>query len=92
LAPRPHLLIPALVLGLLAVAGVATIEDLPAVVGQPSRWHDWVLVVLVGAGVIATIRAKTRIAAMVVVGVVGFGMTLWFLTLGAVDVALTQLM
>ena len=92
LAPRTHLLIPALVLGALAVAGVATIEDLPAVVGQPSRWHDWVLVALVGAGMIATIRAKTRIAAMVVVGVVGFGVTLWFFTLGAVDVALTQLL
>ncbi|TFI46837.1 DUF4040 domain-containing protein, partial [Micrococcus endophyticus] len=69
-----------------------TVDDLPAVVGAPSRWHDWALVVLVGAGVVATIRAKTRISAMVVVGVVGFGVTLWFFTLGAVDVALTQLL
>ena len=92
IAPRGHLLTPALVLGVFAVAGVLTVEDLPAVVGQPSRWHDWALVLLVGAGVVATICAKTRIAAMVVVGVVGFGVTLWFFTLGAVDVALTQLL
>ncbi|WP_295018507.1 DUF4040 family protein [uncultured Micrococcus sp.] len=92
LAPRTHLLVPALVLAVLAAVGMGTVGDLPAVVGQPSRWHDWVLVALVGAGVIATIRAKTRIAAMVVVGVVGFGVTLWFFTLGAVDVALTQLL
>ena len=91
-APRVHLLIPACVLGAFALAGVFTVDDLPAVVGTPSRWHDWALVVLVGAGVVATIRAKTRISAMVVVGVVGFGVTLWFFTLGAVDVALTQLL
>ena len=92
IAPRVHLLIPALVLGAFAVAGLLTVDDLPALVGAPSRWHDWALVVLVGAGVVATIRTKTRISAMVVVGVVGFGVTLWFFTLGAVDVALTQLL
>lgn len=92
LAPRTHLMLPALVLTALAVVGVLGIRDLPAVVGTPSRLHDWVLVVLVGVGVFATIRARTRIAAMVVVGTVGFGVTLWFLALGAVDVALTQLL
>ena len=92
IAPRAHLLMPALVLGAFAVAGVVASPDLPAVVGQPSRWHDWALVALVGVGVAATLRARTRIAAMVVVGTVGFGVTLWFFTLGAVDVALTQLM
>nr|WP_286216642.1 hydrogen gas-evolving membrane-bound hydrogenase subunit E [Demequina sediminis] len=43
-------------------------------------------------GVVAMVRARTRIAAVVVAGVVGFAMTLWFLALGAVDVAITQLL
>ena len=92
IAPRAHLLMPALVLGVFAVVGLIVLDALPPVVGQTSRWHDWVLVVMIGVGVVATIRARTRISAMVVVGVIGFGATLWFFTLGAVDVALTQLL
>ncbi len=92
MAPRAHLLIPSVMLGVLAVVGVLLVDELPDVVGQTARWHDWALVVLVAVGVAATLRARTRIAAMVVVGTVGFGVTLWFFTLGAVDVALTQML
>ncbi|MDN5692237.1 MAG: DUF4040 family protein [Micrococcaceae bacterium] len=92
MAPRGHLLLPSAMLGVFAVVGLLTVGDLPRVIGSPSQGHDWVLVALMAAGVLATIRAKTRIGAVVVVGVVGFASTLWFFNLGAVDVALTQLM
>lgn len=90
--PALHLSIPIICLVILTVAGLALLRDLPAVVGEPSRTEDWLLVGLVGAGVVAALMARTRISAVVVVGVVGFSMTLWFFTLGAVDVALTQLL
>ncbi|WP_223286182.1 hydrogen gas-evolving membrane-bound hydrogenase subunit E, partial [Kocuria atrinae] len=61
-------------------------------VGEPSDPLDWVLVVLIACGVVAMMQAKTLIAAIVVTGVVGFGMTVWFLQLGATDVAITQLL
>src|SRR5699024_11929802 len=55
-------------------------------------WTDWLLVILVGVGIVATVLARTRLAAVVVLGVVGFSVTLWFFALGAVDVALIQLL
>lgn len=92
-SPRRHLAIPTVCLiGIAAVATAAMRGELPAVVGDPSRRLDWVLIALVGAGAIAAVRARSRIAAIVVTGVVGFAMTLWFFALGAADVALTQLL
>ncbi|MFW7415599.1 DUF4040 family protein [Demequina sp. SO4-18] len=92
LAPRLHLTIPVLVTIAIGVAGTIGISGLPAVVGETSRPLDWVLVALLAAGVIAAMTISTRVGAVVVVGVVGFAMTLWFLSLGAADVALTQLL
>ncbi|WP_431813058.1 DUF4040 family protein [Kocuria sp. cx-455] len=92
IAPRRHLSIPAVALIAIAAIAVLTIDDLPAVVDDPSDPLDWVLVVLIACGVVAMMQAKTLIAAIVVTGVVGFGMTVWFLQLGATDVAITQLL
>lgn len=91
-APRLHLTIPMVCVTLIALVGVFAIDDLPTVVGNPSQPLDWALVALVLAGVVAAVRAKTRISAVVVTGVVGFAMTVWFFVLGAADVALTQLL
>ena len=41
---------------------------------------------------LAAVMARSRVAAIVVLGVVGFTMTVWFYSLGAADVALTQLL
>lgn len=92
LNPGRHLVVPSTLLGGLALIGWFTIDDLPAQQDQLTRWTDWLLVALVAVGVIATIRATTRVAAIVVLGVVGFAVTLWFFALGSVDVALTQLL
>lgn len=89
--PALHLAIPMVCLSLIALVGVFTL-DLPPQVGDPSRPTDWVLVVLMLVGVSFAVVAKTRVSAVVIVGVVGFSMTLWYWTLGAADVAITQLL
>lgn len=92
LNPGRHLAVPSVLLGVLALAGWLTIDELPAQQDNLSRATDWLLVGLVAVGVIATVIAKTRLAAIVVIGIVGFAVTLWFFALGSVDVALTQLL
>ncbi|UFU02949.1 DUF4040 family protein [Ruania suaedae] len=91
-SPRRHLIIPVVCVTLIAAVASTRIDSLPPVVGNPTRVEDWALVALVAVGVVATLRARTRISAIVVIGVVGFAMTLWFFVLGAPDVALTQLL
>lgn len=90
--PALHLGIPVAVLIVIAAVGVFAVPRLPEVVGDPTEPIDWLLLALVAAGTIAAVRARTRIAAVVVTGVVGTGMTVWFFVLGAADVAMTQLL
>src|SRR5699024_10793824 len=92
LNPGRHLAVPSVPLVVLAFAGSITIDSLPAQQENRTRWSDWLLVAVVAVGVIATIRARTRLDAIAVLGTVGFAVTLWFFALGSVDVALTQLM
>lgn len=89
---RRHLSIPVGCLVGIGIVGLVTIGDLPDVVGQTSRPLDWVLVALIAISVLMATTAHTRVAAIVVVGVAGFTMVIWFFSLGASDVALTQLM
>ncbi|RKT33554.1 multisubunit sodium/proton antiporter MrpA subunit /multisubunit sodium/proton antiporter MrpB subunit [Microbacterium sp. AG1240] len=90
--PSTHLAIPVACLLGIAAVGVFAVPRLPPMVGDPSRPMDWLIVVLVAAGVIGAVAARTRIAAIVVTGVVGFAMTIWYFVLGAADVAMTQLL
>lgn len=92
LNPGRHLAVPSVLLAGLAFIGWLTIDELPAQQDNLTRWTDWLLVAVVAVGVIATIRARTRLAAIAVLGTVGFAVTLWFFALGSVDVALTQLL
>nr|WP_187700103.1 DUF4040 family protein [Dietzia sp. DQ11-71] len=80
-----------IVLFALAAVGVATVRPAPEV-GSPVRVEDWVVVVLLGVGTAAMVVSRSRLGAVANVGIVGFAMALWFFTLGAVDVALTQLL
>lgn len=91
-APRRHLMIPVACVVAIALVGSVVLGDLPPVEGDVVQRRDWGLVMLVAAGVLGGVAARTRIAAIVVTGVVGFAMTLWFFSLGAADVALTQLL
>jgi multicomponent Na+:H+ antiporter subunit A len=91
-SPSRHLGIIIACLVALTAVGAASIGPLPAIVGDPTRPFDWVLVALMAVGALGAMRAKTRVGAVTVIGVVGFSVTLWFFTLGAADVALTQLL
>src|SRR5690606_34926884 len=53
---------------------------------------DIALVALLCGGVLAAVFARSRLGAMIATGIAGFAVTLWFFTLGASDVALTQLL
>lgn len=89
-APFRHLIVP-LALFLLATAAVT-----PGVVELPpagsGRRLDWLIGALVCLGVVLTLRARSRVALVTTVGIVGFAMALLFYSLGAPDVAVTQLL
>jgi multicomponent Na+:H+ antiporter subunit A len=52
----------------------------------------WGVVLLVGAGVIVVLAARTRLVAVCALGLIGAGIALIFVLYGAPDVAITQLM
>lgn len=88
---RRHLVLPLLGVIALTVIGIFTLNDLPEVIGERAWAIDWIFVLLVAMGCIATVMAKSRLTVVVVVSIAGFGMCLWFYILGAADVANTQL-
>ncbi|MFZ4848529.1 MAG: hydrogen gas-evolving membrane-bound hydrogenase subunit E [Caldilinea sp.] len=53
---------------------------------------EWLLCVLALFGALTTIRARSRLSAIIALGVVGLTVTLFFLVFGAPDLALTQLL
>ncbi|MET0189009.1 MAG: hydrogen gas-evolving membrane-bound hydrogenase subunit E [Pseudonocardia sediminis] len=53
---------------------------------------DWPLLVLLAAAVAGTALARSRLAAIGLLGIVGLVLVLWFLVTGATDVALTLLL
>lgn len=87
---RRHLAAPMTLLVLLAFVGLFTVEP-PPLAGDPSRDYDWIVTGLIAVGVLAAIRANTRLTMVIVLSIVGFAVTLWFYSLGAADVATTQL-
>lgn len=91
-SPRRHLAMAVLGVSTIAAVGVVVAPELPPILGESFRAIDLVLLLMVGTAAVAAMRANTRVAAIVVVSVVGFSMTLWFFLLGAADVALTQLL
>lgn len=88
--PYRALLAPLLVL-VLGVGGVVLLTGVP---GLPPAGHpfDWLLLAVVVGGVAFTLGARSRVALVTIVGIVGFAMALLFFVLGAPDVAVTQLL
>lgn len=91
-SPFTHLVPPLGALVALGVAGLIWAQPPGPVLEDSVRPTDWLLLVLVIAAVVLANRARTRITMVVIVGVAGFAMSLYYFSLGAVDVALTQLM
>lgn len=89
-APFRHVLVP-----LVGLAGIGLVAGLAAsppwrVVG--TRPSDWIFAALVVGGVGLTLRARSRVGLVTIVGIVGFSTSLLYFVLGAPDVALTQLL
>jgi NADH:ubiquinone oxidoreductase subunit 5 (subunit L)/multisubunit Na+/H+ antiporter MnhA subunit len=56
------------------------------------QWHEFIIAVLAILAPIVTVRARTRLSAIISIGVVGVTVTLFFVFLSAPDLALTQLL
>lgn len=87
-----HLGIPIVSLIAIALVGVFGVSPLPEKVPGHTQPIDWLLVIMIGVGVIGAFRTTTRIGVAVILGVTGYGVALWFFSLGATDVAMTQLL
>ncbi|WP_375001955.1 DUF4040 family protein [Aeromicrobium sp. CTD01-1L150] len=90
-SPAFHLAVPiVLVAGVgLASIGLVGPDDLTVPGSHPV---DAILLLLVVVGTAAVIASRTRIGAVIALGIVGLAVALWFYALGAADVALTQLL
>ncbi|HSK22609.1 MAG TPA: hydrogen gas-evolving membrane-bound hydrogenase subunit E [Egicoccus sp.] len=79
---------------LVLVGVVATASVGIGGLGAPADSHlpDWAVIVLLGMSIGGTITARSRLAAIAMLGLAGFTVALWFVLLGAPDLALTQLL
>ncbi|CAN5514730.1 proton-conducting transporter membrane subunit [soil metagenome] len=59
---------------------------------SPVALEFWVVAALIVAGVAGVLLARTRLSALIFMGLGGFGLTVAFVLLGAPDLALTQLL
>uniref|UniRef100_UPI0025CCAB65 hydrogen gas-evolving membrane-bound hydrogenase subunit E n=1 Tax=uncultured Aeromicrobium sp. TaxID=337820 RepID=UPI0025CCAB65 len=89
-APAAHLAVPLVLIAGLGVTGLLALT--PSWVAADSTVVDVAILVVLTGGVIATVVVRSRLGAVIAVGVAGFSVAVWFFTLGASDVALTQLL
>lgn len=88
--PARHLVPPLAVLGIFAVV-VMPLDVLPHP-APVTRVTDWLLLVPVVAAVAGVVVVRSRMAVMVLTGIAGLMVGVWFLALGGADLALTQLL
>lgn len=74
--------------GSVALSGIALPPQQPGL----TRPIDWLLLVGIVAGVIGVVTARSRLAALSLLGLVGFTVALVFFELGAPDVGMTQML
>lgn len=75
-----------------ALAGAASVGGLPDGPPPPSPALDWFVVALLGAVCVGVARARTRLAAVALLGLTGFLIAVLYVLLGAPDLALTQVL
>ena len=56
------------------------------------RIHEWAVLAIAVAGILAVLRAQSRLTAIVALGIQGFAVALLFMLLGAPDLSFTQFM
>lgn len=92
LMPLPHL---ATVVGTVLLVGLAASRLTPDVLGASlasSLPEEWVVMALTAAAVVGVVLTLRRLAAVALIGAVGFLLTVWYVLAGAPDLALTQLL
>lgn len=90
-ALAPHVLWPLGSLAALGAAGVILRVDDAAEI-PASRPQDWFVVALTALAVLGLCLTRSRIGAVAILGIIGFLIAGWFLLLGGVDLALTQML
>src|SRR5699024_5925865 len=73
---RRHLVVPLLMLILITFVGLFALRDLPEVHRETSTPTDWVFVLIIGIGVLASVMAKSRLTVVVVVSIAGVAVLL----------------
>jgi multicomponent Na+:H+ antiporter subunit A len=63
---------------------------LPSKFALDARPHEIALALVIAAAVLASVSVKSRLGAVVTVGVVGYGIAILFVLFGAPDLAITQ--
>jgi multicomponent Na+:H+ antiporter subunit A len=54
------------------------------------RFYEWVIPIIIVAATVSSVRARSRLAAVAALGVVGFGVAMIYILFGAPDLAMTQ--
>ena len=78
---------------LVLILPLAMIDGLPAIPAIPDLFvYEWGVLALALAGLVAVFYAKTRLTAIISLGIQGFAVALIFLIFGAPDLSFTQFM
>ncbi|MTV24347.1 DUF4040 domain-containing protein [Nitriliruptoraceae bacterium ZYF776] len=86
-------LVPILASAVVAAVAVTSVADLGALgPPAPSQAGDLVVIVLLAGCILGVVQARSRLAATAALGLAGFTVAIWFVLLGAPDLALTQLL
>lgn len=91
-SPPRHLAVPLAMLATLFATVLISKPELAPQIGSPDRATDWFLLAFLTIPIIGITIAKSRIAALVLLGAIGISLTLLYFTLGAPDVGFTQLL
>ncbi|MGN9765102.1 hydrogen gas-evolving membrane-bound hydrogenase subunit E [Micromonospora sp. SD12] len=90
--PATFLLRPVLAVPLLAVVAAVGLGPLPPPVGDATRPGDAVLLVLLVVTLVGLVTVRSALGAVGLTGTVGLLLSVWFVTAGAPDVALTLML
>lgn len=87
-----HLGAPGVLLAALGVGALVAAPGLATRVDGLDRVSDWVLLMMIALFLLGAVRTTSRLTALLLVGATGYVVSIWFITLGAVDVGMTQLL
>jgi multicomponent Na+:H+ antiporter subunit A len=88
-----YLIVVFVALALAALAPLWALGGLPAVPPVPRlRFYEWAVLALAAAGVVTVVVARTRLFAILALGVQGLGVAILYMLFGAPDLSFTQFM